>query len=229
MEYDGRVNRILVLVLCVASVSLAAKPRKKPAAVDAGVRLDAGTPIDAGVALDAGLPLVEAGSAVADAGVVAPPPPPAAVKWGLVVDEVVFHANAPMMTIDGKSTSLEAVAKGDKVLLRVPLETIDTGIGLRNSHMRNYLEATKWPAAELTVAKSLLKLGLKQTGVGTFSVHGVSREVTLSYDVVKAPGGLKVTGSFPINIKDFGIKVPSYMGITVKPDVKVDATFLVKD
>ena len=34
-----------------------------------------------------------------------------------------------------------------------------------------------------------------------------------------------VAGGFKINIKDFGIEQPSYMGLTVKPEVDVAASF----
>jgi polyisoprenoid-binding protein YceI len=233
------VNRALCFVFLTASLAVAAKPAKKslpkkPAVVDAGVPVaDAGVrATDAGVrATDAGTVSLDAGARVIDAGiaVTAPPPKPAPTKLTLVVEEVMFHSKTPVSSIDGKTQSMSGSADGDTVTLRVPLDSVDTGIGLRNGHMRDYLEATTWPAAELKVGRALLKEGAQQQGPGTFTVHGVSREVKVTFDVTKTTDGLKVKGGFPINLKDYGIKIPTYLGITVKPDVTVSADFVVKN
>ena len=43
-----------------------------------------------------------------------------------------------------------------------------------------------------------------------------------------ADGTCAVEGSMNVNMKDFGVNVPSYLGITVKPDVVVTSSFTVK-
>ena len=220
-------NRLALVALLIVSQAVVAKPKPSPKqAVDAGVVvIDAGVP-DAGVA-DAGV--FDAGSAAADAGVAIAPPAPKIEKLALIVDEVMFHSTTPMSSIDGKTKSMEASAEGDFVTFRVALDTVDTGIGLRNSHMRKYLDAEKFPNAELKVRRALLKEGAKQEGTGTFTVHGVSREVKVTFDVTKAAGGLNVSGGFPLNLKQHDVAVPTYLGITVKPDITVKATFVVKN
>jgi polyisoprenoid-binding protein YceI len=214
-------NRFAVIVLFAAVEAFAAKPKPAPkiardaGVADAGAAIDAGTP-DAGVR-DAGV--IDAGAVTA----------PKLEKLALIVEEVLFHSTTPMSSIDGRTKSMEALAEGDFITLSVPLDTVDTGIGLRNSHMRKYLEATQFPTAELKVRRALLKEGARQEGVGTFTVHGVAKEVKVTFDVVKTAAGLTVTGSFPLNLKDHGIAVPTYLGITVRPDIKVTATFTVKN
>jgi polyisoprenoid-binding protein YceI len=146
------------------------------------------------------------------------------------VNEVSFLATGPAgFKINGQTSSLEVKVDGEMVLLQVPLDTVDTGIELRNRHMKEkYLQTATFPKAELKVAKSLLKEGKGQKGTAHFVVHGEDKEVTVSYDVTKVGEGLEVKGSFDINLKQHGIDIPSYLGVTVKPDVKVTAAFVVK-
>ena len=146
------------------------------------------------------------------------------------VKDVSFLAVGPAgLKINGVSTSLETKEEGEFVVFRVPLDTLETGISLRDRHMKEkYLETQKFSHAELKVSKALLKAGRQQKGTGTFTVHGVSKPIDFVYDVTADANGLSVQGTFDINIKQFGIEVPSYLGVTVKPDVKVAANFVVK-
>jgi hypothetical protein len=34
-----------------------------------------------------------------------------------------------------------------------------------------------------------------------------------------------VTGHIPLNVKDYDIEVPSYLGVTVQPDIDASASF----
>lgn len=146
------------------------------------------------------------------------------------VNEVGFVAVGPAgFKINGQTSALEVKEDGENVVLRVPLDSVDTGIELRNRHMKEkYIDTKSYPFAELKVARAALKEGAGQKTTGTFTVHGVSKEVNVAFDVQKSGGVLEVKGGFDINIKSHGIDVPNYMGITVKPDVKVSASFLVQ-
>lgn len=148
----------------------------------------------------------------------------------VAVKDVSFLAVGPAgLKINGVSTALETKDDGEFVIIRVPLDTLETGISLRDRHMKEkYLETQKFSHAELKVAKALLKEGRQQKGSGTFTVHGVSKPINFVYEVVPAEGGMAVQGNFDINLKEHGIEVPSYLGVTVKPEVKVAASFVVK-
>ena len=146
------------------------------------------------------------------------------------IDEVGFLATGPAgLKIDGRAKTIDVKTEGETVVLRVPLDSLDTGIDLRNRHMKEkYLDTNRYPPAELRVARAMLKEGAGQTGKGTFSVHGTTQDVALQYDVVKSAQGLSVKGNFDINLKAHDILVPNYLGVTVKPDVKITAAFLVR-
>jgi polyisoprenoid-binding protein YceI len=135
----------------------------------------------------------------------------------------------------GTSEKLELQDDGERLTLTVPLDSLDTGIELRNRHMREkYLETGKYPQAVLVVPWSALKrakAGETQEGTatGTLTLHGQTRQLPFKYRVVRTGDTQAVSGKLQLNFRDFGVNVPSYMGITVKPDIDVDVAFEAKE
>jgi len=137
--------------------------------------------------------------------------------------------------IEGKTTELNVTEQDDKVLIVVPLANLDTGIGLRNKHMREKsLEVQKFPTAELTVPRSALRLP-EGSGEGsgatpaTLKLHGVSKPVNVTYKVRKEGTMYEVDGTTRIKLSDVGFEVPSYLGVTVKQDVSIQVHFKAND
>jgi polyisoprenoid-binding protein YceI len=119
--------------------------------------------------------------------------------------------------------------------LAVNLRTLDTGIDLRNEHLReNYLEVGRGPGFDTA---TLSEIDLDEfnpdapEGKGSFTalltVHGVTRPVTGTVDVRHAGAGLRVKAAFPVDLTAYGIRKPRYLGIGVKDIVEVDVTFTV--
>lgn len=145
---------------------------------------------------------------------------------------VTFLAVGPGgMKIEGKSNDIKLSEDGDILVITVPLSALDTGIELRDRHMKDkYLEVGKYPTAELRVPKSALQLpadGQTSSGDarGTMKLHGQSKPVTFHYEAKKNGAAYVVKGHVDVNMNQFGIEVPSYMGVTVKPDVNVNVAF----
>jgi polyisoprenoid-binding protein YceI len=145
---------------------------------------------------------------------------------------VTFFASGPVgLSIEGNTPELEVSEAENKLLLRVPLAKLDTGISLRNQHMREkYLEVDRYPAATLALPKAALKLpkdGASETNTttGSLTIRDRTHSVPVRYTVTRDGSLHKVRGEFTLNIKDFGIEVPSYLGVTVKPKVRVKARF----
>jgi len=122
-------------------------------------------------------------------------------------------------------------AKGEAVVVTVPLSSITTGIGLRDTHMHEkYLESQKYPTAELSVPRAGLKFpeegaSTEATAQGTLTLHGTSLPVSVHYKASHQGAGYDVSGEVRINMNDYGIGTPSYLGITVKPAVDIAVTF----
>jgi polyisoprenoid-binding protein YceI len=146
--------------------------------------------------------------------------------------KVGFQASGPAgLKIEGTTSDLTVADGGGNIVLTVPLANLTTGIGLRDKHMKEkYLEVDKYPAAVLTVARSALKFpasgATMETDVpGTLQLHGQTKPVTVHYDAKGDATGFAAHGKFHVNMNDFGIQVPTYLGVTVKPDVDVTASF----
>jgi polyisoprenoid-binding protein YceI len=145
---------------------------------------------------------------------------------------VTFQASGPAgMTIEGSTTDLKVSEDNGNVVVDVPLSNLATGIALRDHHMKeNYLEVPKYPSTTLVIARSALKFPAKDDRAagdvpGSLTLHGQTHPVTVHYDAKGSPAGFAVQGKFRLNMNDYGISVPSYLGVTVKPDVDVSATF----
>lgn len=117
--------------------------------------------------------------------------------------------------------------------LTVDLTTIDTGIDLRNRHLREkYLEVTK-PGFDKAVLSEIRLADAKGEAyqgksafTGTLRMHGVSRPVAGSAEIQPAGTAVRVSASFPLALTDFGIEPPQYMGVGVGNRMGVKVTFM---
>jgi polyisoprenoid-binding protein YceI len=150
--------------------------------------------------------------------------------------KVGFAASGPAgLKIEGSTKELTVTEADGNVTVDVPLASLATGIALRDQHMKDkYLEVSKYPLATLTVARSALKVpanGARASAdaPATLKLHGQARPVTVHYDATTdADGtGVAIHGELHIRMDDFGIAIPSYLGVTVKPPVDVTADFKV--
>lgn len=103
----------------------------------------------------------------------------------------------------------------------VDLNKLDTGLSLRNKHMKEiYLETKKYPKAKLVLKP--IKNGDK-TFNGSFTLHGKTKLVT---GKVLHASNDKLEASFEVNIKDYNIQEPSFKGIIIGDVLTVFATVL---
>ena len=145
-------------------------------------------------------------------------------------------------SFDAKTTSLSgsitAPASASHVFegsLAVNLRTLDTGIDLRNEHLReNYLEEENGPRFDTATLSEIELNGLnpeapegKGSFTGRLTLHGVTQTVTGAVDVRQAGGGLRVKASFPIHLPDYRIRQPRYLGVGVTDAVRVEVAFAV--
>jgi len=149
---------------------------------------------------------------------------------------VRFTAIGPAgMKIVGKTSELQIVDDGKMVMVKVPLRHLKTGIGLRDRHMRDkYLEVGRYPDTRLAVARSALQApedgaSVEGDATGRLTLHGQTHGVRFHYRARNDGGVYHVSGSLRLNMKDYGITVPSYFGVSVKPVVRVGVHFQVAD
>jgi len=107
--------------------------------------------------------------------------------------------------------------------LSMDLATIDTGIGLRNQHLRDkYLEVSKGAGFDKAVLSEIQLAdadGAAFVGRSRFSgmllLHGVKQRVTGTAEIRPEGAGRRVRSEFTLNLTDFGITPPEYLGVGV--------------
>ena len=154
--------------------------------------------------------------------------------WGLsrtaAPAQAVFHGVGPAgFRIEGKTPTLILKEDAKIFTVVVGLKQLTTGIAVRDKHMRDkYLEVEKFPEATLEVARE----GLDGSGAlikskGKLTLHGKTAELPFEYRATCKAELCDVAGTVAIHMPDFGIVIPVYLGVTMKPDITVDVAFQV--
>lgn len=140
------------------------------------------------------------------------------------------------LDIEGKTSVVVFTDDGTTLTFKVPMATVSTGIELRDQHMRdNYVEVAKYPEITLTLAKADVKWpapdGEETSGTvaGSFTTHGVTQPVEIAYSVKPGKKGMVVEASFPYDVTQHGIAIPSYLGVTIDPAQRVEVKITLAD
>jgi polyisoprenoid-binding protein YceI len=141
--------------------------------------------------------------------------------------------DATTSALAGMLTSSTARPSALDGSLAVDLSTVDTGIALRNDHLREkYLEVDKGAGYDQAVLSDVVLQGLnadapagKGSFTGSLMLHGVKKTVTGPVEIRQAGTGWRVRASFPVNLPDYNIDKPRYLGVGVKDTVQVSVTF----
>lgn len=144
-----------------------------------------------------------------------------------------FAVGSPgFLDIEGTTSDLTAADDGTLLTFTTKLDTVTTGIGLRDDHMKkHYMETEKFPAVTLTLPKAAVtwpaETGQSTTGTvtGAFGAHGVTKDVAVEYTIRKSKTGFKVSAKFPFDISQHAIAIPSYLGVTVDAAMKTEVSF----
>jgi polyisoprenoid-binding protein YceI len=163
-----------------------------------------------------------------------------------------FQSEATLETINGTTTRLSGTITADPAnagastaTITVDLSALDSGISMRNEHMRGekFLNIEKFPTAtfktvSVTGAKSVAPnqpVELQLTG--DFTLHGVTKRITVPARVVvipeseltktsRGPGDwIHGTVTFPIKLTDYSITVPEKLVMKLSNDVNVKVDF----
>lgn len=109
------------------------------------------------------------------------------------------------------------------------LSSLDTEIALRNEHMKDkYLEVGKFPKATIRFKDVDAKEGTKSTIPAELELHGVKKEVSMDAELKPEGDTKKATGTFKFKLTDFGIALPSHLGVTIADEVTVTIESVLK-
>jgi len=162
-------------------------------------------------------------------------------EWQVFKSEknlVKFVSDAPVEDFEGLTSQVDGYLfwDGEDMLnksdlyFEVDLNTLDTGIGLRNRHMReNYLETEKFPTTHFK--GSLIKVDksnqneITAFAQGKMFIHGVERLKSVHVTIKKEADKLRVIGEFEVKLSDYGITVPSIMFYKIDETMQLKIDF----
>jgi polyisoprenoid-binding protein YceI len=143
--------------------------------------------------------------------------------------------------VNGKFTDFSVTLSNDEkditkssVSVVIKAASINTGIAARDNHLRSadFFDVEKYP--EITFqSQRIEKKGKQLFAVGTFTMHGVSKEITLPFqitgvnkDAASKKMNLGYSARLVLNRRDFGINwrhpsVPNFVGDNVEIEINL--------
>jgi polyisoprenoid-binding protein YceI len=157
--------------------------------------------------------------------------------------EVKFISDAPGEKIEGITDKIDGylfwqgtdTLNTSELFFEVDLNSIDTGIGLRNRHMRdNYLETDKFPFARYSAKAAGIKWSTNGENFevqtrGKLLLHGVERDVDVDGTVSPVEDGFLIECRFDIALSDYEIKIPKLMFLKVSEIIALEVRFHVEE
>lgn len=154
----------------------------------------------------------------------------------------VVNTNVPAVSIKGKSTALKAQVNahrgGDGLHIEhiqavVPIKTLQTGMGVRDEHMRKYIFTTpdgQTPDMTFEAENVNCPAGAQVTCsiTGNLSIRGVARPFATPVKVREDGDGFKVSGESTLKLSDYGIEQPRQFGVKTDNNVQVHLEFTAK-
>ena len=156
---------------------------------------------------------------------------------------VTFDAstNVSAISVHGKSTALEGHARVrqteqglaiEAVEASVPVSTLATGMGLRDSHMRKYVFTTadgQVPDVKLDAGHAVCSPASSHDMTcqlsGNLEIRGVLRPFTVALKVSESGGTFRAAGDADVKLSAYQIDRPSQLGVQTADDVKLHLEF----
>ena len=138
-----------------------------------------------------------------------------------------------MLKIHGESAQMTGNLNrdGNSVtgVLEIPLESFETGMKVRNDHLKNKVfETSKFDKAKLTIVTLTLPEGksgeLKDLPfTGKLMLHGVEKDVNGVASLNAQEKTMGFNAELNVKMSDFQMPQPEFMGMTVQDQVKISA------
>ncbi len=158
-----------------------------------------------------------------------------------IVGTVTFEVatNIPAIDVHGKSSQLQGRTRirqsgsslaFDQIEATLPVQSITTGIRLRDTHMRKYIFTTAdGQAPDVRFTSGAVECAAGPGGAGTslctiageLAIRGVQRPFTIALQVTGTGGGYRASGTGTVKLSAYGIPAPSQLGVSTADEVTV--------
>ncbi|MBR9978022.1 MAG: YceI family protein [Bacteroidetes bacterium] len=140
---------------------------------------------------------------------------------------VKFISDAPVEDFEGVTDNIDGYLTysgdswpdGSELYFEVDLRTLDTGIGLRNRHMReDYLHTEKYPYAKFRGRIGKATPSGKDITVqvnGEMHIHGKKKKMNVSGTLTPSGNAVRIQTKFEVNLEDHDIEVPKFMFLKI--------------
>lgn len=138
-----------------------------------------------------------------------------------------FESSVPLHSFTGKSDHLVGkITLNDSIVdFYLDVTTLKTGNGKRDKDMLETLEAEEYPFAEfygkLAGYDSDANGTQAVTAEGEFTIHGVSRELSIDGTLEETDEGLQLSSSWMLNMEDYDIEPPGILFYRVSEEVNI--------
>ena len=146
-----------------------------------------------------------------------------------------FESSVPLHSFTGTSDHLvgKISLQDSTVDFYLDLTTLDTGNDKRDKDLRETLETDKYPFAEFygkLTSEFNPDTGTEQkvTVEGEFTIHNVTREVSITGTLQKKQGGMLVKAGWTLNMTDYNIKPPGILFYRVEENIDIQIEALLK-
>jgi len=154
-------------------------------------------------------------------------------------NHVEFISDAPFGKFSGVTENIDGYmywegnnyTTNSSLYFEVDLKTLDTGIGLRNRHMRdNYLQTDKFPDAsfkgKITNVTPAAQGPFKIDAEGEMFIHGVTKYIKISGVLTKSGNSdYNLKTNFSIKLSSYNIDIPSIMMVKLSEVIELQLNF----
>ena len=148
---------------------------------------------------------------------------------------VKFISDAPIESFEGVTNHIDGylfiesfpIIENSALYFEVDLNTLDTGIGLRNRHMReSYLETEKYQFSffegSISNSKSISKNNFEVTVQGKMFIHGITKDVTIPGIISIEGDYIHIKSNFTVALSDYKIDIPKLMFMKIDENMKLE-------
>jgi len=151
---------------------------------------------------------------------------------------VEYTGTAPFHDWTGTSRSAEgrfvldpADPDSDRAVIRVPVDSFDSGNDRRDSGMREVTESDQYPFVTFQGTEFTPLIWGQGGGgpagrwavTGELTFHGQTHRLEDAVEVRVVGDSVRVRAQFPVSLTRFGVERPGFMGFTVGDTIRVDA------